>query len=119
MWVACLSLENDICDVDEAATFKDLANELAGIVDEQGPRWYWEQAGWDNAWWDAVMLMAQQGEEGPVIDGNLAYPHFLSVFVNRWVNGEVDEFSPVRCAPVLYNQRIPAEFFYLTSNNQC
>lgn len=96
MWVACQAL--DACDDDEAEYYKDLANGIAGVLDFTGGRWYWEQAGWDNAWWDAAMLMAQQGEEGPIVDGNIAFPHFLEVFAYRWVGGEVDEFSPIRCA---------------------
>ena len=93
MWVACKALCDDEA---EASLYRELANELADVVDDQGPRWYWEQPGWDNAWWDAAMIMAQEGETGPTIDGNTAYPHFLNVFVNRWVNGEVDAFSPIR-----------------------
>lgn len=99
MWVACKALiTHDLCDEVEAEIYKDLANDIAGVVDFSGPRWYWEQAGWDNAWWDGALIMAQQGETGPIIDGNLAYTHFLEVFTYRWVGGEVDEFSPIRCA---------------------
>jgi hypothetical protein len=98
MWVACKSLS--FCTATEAAGFKDLAIKVSSVVDVSGPRWYWEQPGWDNAWWDATVLMAQQGEQGPMIDGNVAYKHFLSVFVNRWVkvpSDATDSFSPIRC----------------------
>jgi hypothetical protein len=98
MWVACKTLPA-FCTESEASKFKDIALALSSVTDRQGPRWYWEAPGWDNAWWEAAMLMAQQGEKGPMIDGQIAFPGFLNVFMNRWVNGEVDEYSPIRCAP--------------------
>jgi hypothetical protein len=114
MWVACKSLS--FCTATEAAGFKDLAISVSSVVDNSGPRWYWELAGWDNAWWDATVLMAQQGESGPMIDGNVAYTHFLSVFVNRWVNvpsETTDSFSPLRCVFAAF-WRFSQPYFYQT-----
>ena len=52
-------------------------------------------SGWDNAWWDGAIIMAQMGYQGPIVDYNPAFYHFLSVFARRWAYGE----GPIECAP--------------------
>lgn len=69
--------------------------ERLGIMKEAdgGQKWFWEVPGWDNAWWDGALLMAQAGVEGPEIFGKPAYSQFLRSFANKWTNGK----SPIRC----------------------
>lgn len=69
--------------------------EKLGIMKEAdgGQKWFWEVPGWDNAWWDGALLMAQDGIEGPEIFGKPAYTQFLRSFADKWTNGK----SPIRC----------------------
>ena len=74
-----------------------------GIMKEAdgGQKWFWEVPGWDNAWWDGALLMAQDGIEGPEIFGKPAYTQFLRSFVDKWTNGK----SPIRYAIDIYKLR--------------
>jgi Glycosyl hydrolase family 9 len=59
-----------------------------------GTKWFWEVASWDNAWWDAAVLMLGHGVEGPEVYGRPAFTTFLGTFADKWVNG----VAPIECA---------------------
>ena len=42
---------------------------------------------WDNAWWEGAAIMAGLGFEGPQIDHNPAFKHFLASFAEKWTQG--------------------------------
>jgi hypothetical protein len=90
MYTACKALK---CP--DAARYLADANRL-GVTKEAdgGQKWYWEVPGWDNAWWDGAILMAQGGQAGPLVDSKPAFTHFLEIFVDKWVNGK----APIKCA---------------------
>ena len=97
MWEACTKLGTGVCSTEDAAMYKAHALELALLKEaDGGQKWYWEVPGWDNAWWDGAILMAQMGEEGPPIAGKPAFKEFLGVFARKWTYG----LSPIKCVYV-------------------
>lgn len=97
MWVACTKLGTGVCSADDAAMYKAHALELATMKEaDGGQKWFWEVPGWDNAWWDGAMLMAQMGVEGPEIFGKPAFKEYLGVFARKWTYG----LAPIRYVDV-------------------
>jgi Glycosyl hydrolase family 9 len=91
MYTACRALG---CP-DETAYLED-ANGLGIRTEASGEAKYgWEVPGWDNAWWDGAMLMAQAGQPGPLVEGQPAYTMFLDGLADKWTNGK----APVQYAP--------------------
>jgi hypothetical protein len=90
MYAACLALE---CP--DAETYKEHALALGAMKEgDGGQKWFWEVPGWDNAWWDGALIMAQQGEEGPEIFGKPAFKHYLAELARKWTFGK----APIKCA---------------------
>jgi hypothetical protein len=94
MWAACMKLGTEVCSQADAEKFKSHALTLATMKEaDGGQKWFWEVPGWDNAWWDGAMLMAQMGIEGPVVFGKPVFKEYLGVFVRKWTFG----LAPIRC----------------------
>lgn len=94
MWVACKTLGTDVCTDADADLYKAQALELALTKEaDGGQKWFWEVPGWDNAWWDGAMLMAQMGVEGPPLFGRPVFKEYLSVFAQKWTHG----LAPIKC----------------------
>ena len=94
MYAACKGL--DACGDDEAARYKADADAMGAAKEPDGnAKWFWPASSWDNAWFDAAVLMAAQGDDGPEVYGQPAYRAFLADFANRWVTGA----DPVAVSP--------------------
>lgn len=93
MWTACRAMR-PACK--REATYLRDVDALAVREEADGDKkWFWEVPGWDNAWWDAAVLMASQGVDGPDLNGEPAFTSSLARFAQKWVHGE----SPVTISP--------------------
>ena len=91
MFAACQALSCP--DVEQ---YRADANAVGDMKEaDGGQKWFWEVPGWDNAWWDGALVMAQRGEAGPEIFGKPAYKEFLSEFADKWTRGR----NPIKCGP--------------------
>jgi Glycosyl hydrolase family 9 len=94
MYAACKALS---CG--DESTYLDDVMALGNMKESDGgQKWFWEVSGWDNAWWDAAVLMLGQGETGPPVYGKPAFKTFAGIFADKWVNGK----APVECAHLRY-----------------
>ena len=94
MYTACLRLGG--CSDEEAEVYKSDAERLGSMKEPDGnSKWFWPVSGWDNAYFDAAVLMAHAGVEGPNVFGQPAFKYFLADFVNKWVEGT----EPVTISP--------------------
>jgi Glycosyl hydrolase family 9 len=94
MYTACKAV-----DCPEAARYLADANRLGVTKEADGKqKWFWEIPGWDNAWWDGAILMAQAGQAGMQLSGKPAFTQSLGSFVDRWTNGKTNGKTPIMCA---------------------
>lgn len=94
MYDACSALS--YCGGSEAEGYMRDALTLATTKEDGGgQKWFWEVPSWDNAWWDAAVIMASRGHEGPQIYGQPAFKGYLGTFADKWINGK----DPVQVSP--------------------
>lgn len=80
----------------DSKRYLDDVMKLAAMTEaDGGSKFYWEVAGWDNAWWDAAVIMAAHGIRGPLLHGEPVFTSSLQRFVSKWVDGK----SPVSISP--------------------
>lgn len=90
MYTACKALE---CG--DEAVYLDVVTRLGNQEEAESAKWFWPVPGWDNAWFDAAVLMASQGVAGPDVYDKPAFTSLLSEFVAAWVSGT----DPVTISP--------------------
>lgn len=79
-----------------AGPWRASALQLGAKAEPDGSRkWFWSVPSWNNAWWDAAVLMAALGEAGPQTGSEPLFTGSLATFVDSWVNG----LAPVQCVP--------------------
>ena len=90
MYSACKAL-----GCSDEGMYLDIVMSLGNREEKESAKWFWPVPGWDNAWFDAAVLMAAHGVEGPDVYGKPAFTNLLSEFVGAWVQGS----DPVTISP--------------------